>query len=114
MALTKKKGTKATPKLPDINALKQVNSNDAGAFYNSLFSAQHKVEYANKDIALSNIRTNPDNEIFRNLDEEDDIRILSEDIKRNGLMHNLVVFPRLRKRGERFMFFFPVNAVSVL
>ena len=29
MALTKKKGTKATPKLPDINALKQVNSNDA-------------------------------------------------------------------------------------
>ena len=59
MALTKKKGTKATPKLPDINALKQVNSNDAGAFYNSLFSAQHKVEYANKDIALSNIRTNP-------------------------------------------------------
>ena len=24
MALTKKKGTKATPKLPDINALKQV------------------------------------------------------------------------------------------
>ena len=76
MALTKKKGTKATPKLPDINALKQVNSNDAGAFYNSLFSAQHKVEYANKDIALSNIRTNPDNEIFRNLDEEDDIRIL--------------------------------------
>ena len=89
MALTKKKGTKATPKLPDINALKQVNSNDAGAFYNSLFSAQHKVEYANKDIALSNIRTNPDNEIFRNLDEDDDIRILSEDIKRNGLMHNL-------------------------
>ena len=57
MALTKKKGTKATPKLPDINALKQVNSNDAGAFYNNLFSAQHKVEYANKDIALSNIRT---------------------------------------------------------
>ena len=103
MALTKKKGTKATPKLPDINALKQVNSNDAGAFYNSLFSAQHKVEYANKDIALSNIRTNPDNEIFRNLDEEDDIRILSEDIKRNGLMHNLVVFPTEEEGREVYV-----------
>lgn len=93
MALTRKKGIKATPKLPDINALKQVNSNDAGAIYNAMFSAQHKVEYANRDIALDNIRTNPDNEIFRNLDEENDIRILAEDIKRNGLMHNLVVFP---------------------
>lgn len=103
MALTKKKGTKATPKLPDINALKQVNSNDAGAFYNSLFSAQHKVEYASKDIALSNIRTNPDNEIFRNLDEEDDIRILSEDIKRNGLMHNLVVFPTEEEGREVYV-----------
>lgn len=40
-----------------------------------------------------NIRTNPDNQIFRAMDDDEDIRILAEDIKRNGLMHNLVVFP---------------------
>lgn len=93
MALTKKKKPTATPKLPNINALKQVNSNAAGSFYNDLLTAKHKIEYASKDIALSNIRTNPDNEIFRELDDDDDIRILADDIKRNGLMHNLVVFP---------------------
>lgn len=103
MALTRKKGVKATPKLPDIKALKDVNSNEAGAFYNTVFSAQHKVEYSNKDIALDNIRTNPDNEIFRNLDEENDIRILAEDIKRNGLMHNLVVFPTEEEGREVYI-----------
>lgn len=103
MALTRKKGVKATPKLPDIKALKDVNSNEAGAFYNTVFSAQHKVEYANKDIALDNIRTNPDNEIFRNLDEENDIRIMAEDIKRNGLMHNLVVFPTEEEGREVYV-----------
>lgn len=46
MALTKKKKPTATPKLPNINALKQVNSNAAGSFYNDLLTAKHKIEYA--------------------------------------------------------------------
>lgn len=73
--------------------LAEVNNNEAGNIYNSLFAKNRKVEYDNKDIALVNIRTNPDNQIFRAMDDDEDIRILAEDIKRNGLMHNLVVFP---------------------
>lgn len=33
------------------------------------------------------------------MDDDEDIRILAEDIKRNGLMHNLVVFPEQREEG---------------
>ena len=112
MALTKKKKPTVTPKLPNINALKQVNSNAAGSFYNDLLTAKHKIEYASKDIALSNIRTNPDNEIFRELDDDDDIRILADDIKRNGFTILWCFQPR--KREERSGFSFPVSAVSVL
>ena len=93
MALTKKKGPVTTPKLPNIEALKKVNNNNAGAFYNDLLNAKHKIEYESRDISLFNIRTNPDNEIFREIDDDEDIRILADDIKRNGLLHNLVMFP---------------------
>lgn len=92
MALTKKKGPVTTPKLPNIEALKKVNNNNAGAFYNDLLNAKHKIEYESRDISLFNIRTNPDNEIFREIDDDEDIRILADDIKRNGLLHNLVMF----------------------
>lgn len=108
MALTKKKGPVTTPKLPNIEALKKVNNNSAGAFYNDLLNAKHKIEYESRDISLFNIRTNPDNEIFREIDDDEDIRILADDIKRNGLLHNLVMFP-YTEEGERFMFFFPVK-----
>ncbi len=67
MALTKKKGPVTTPKLPNIEALKKVNNNNAGAFYNDLLNAKHKIEYESRDISLFNIRTNPDNEIFREI-----------------------------------------------
>ena len=87
------KGNITTPSLPGKSMLAQVNNNEAGNIYNDLFAKNRKVEYENREIALANIRINPDNRIFRAMDDEEDIRILAEDIKRNGLMHNLVVFP---------------------
>lgn len=93
MAMKKKmKGNITSPALPGKSILAEVNNNEAGNIYNSLFAKNRKVEYDNKYIALVNIRTNPDNQIFRVMDDDEDIRILAEDIKRNGLMHNLVVF----------------------
>lgn len=103
MALTKKKGPVTAPKLPNIEALKKVNNNNAGAFYNDLLNAKHKVEYESRDISLFNIRTNPDNEIFREIDDDEDIRILADDIKRNGLLHNLVMFPSTEEGREVYV-----------
>lgn len=103
MALTKKKGPVTTPKLPNIEALKKVNNNNAGAFYNDLLNAKHKIEYESRDISLFNIRTNPDNEIFRGIDDDEDIRILADDIKRNGLLHNLVMFPSTEEGREVYV-----------
>lgn len=103
MALTKKKGSVTTPKLPNIEALKKVNNNNAGAFYNDLLNAKHKIEYESRDISLFNIRTNPDNEIFREIDDDEDIRILADDIKRNGLLHNLVMFPSTEEGREVYV-----------
>ena len=103
MALTKKKGPVTTPKLPNIEALKKVNNNNAGAFYNDLLNAKHKIEYESRDISLFNIRTNPDNEIFREIDDDEDIRILADDIKRNGLLHNLVMFPSTGEGREVYV-----------
>lgn len=103
MALTKKKGPVTTPKLPNIEALKKVNNNNAGAFYNDLLNAKHKIEYESRDISLFNIRTNHDNEIFREIDDDEDIRILADDIKRNGLLHNLVLFPSTEEGREVYV-----------
>lgn len=103
MALTKKKGPVTAPKLPNIEALKKVNNNNAGAFYNDLLNAKHKIEYESRDISLFNIRTNPDNEIFREIDDGEDIRILADDIKRNGLLHNLVMFPSTEEGREVYV-----------
>lgn len=103
MALTKKKGPTATPKLPNIEALKKVNNNNAGTFYNDLLNAKHQIEYQSRDISLYNIRTNPDNEIFREIDDDEDIRILADDIKRNGLLHNLVLFSSSEEGREVFV-----------
>lgn len=103
MALTKKKGPVTAPKLPNIEALKKVNNNNAGAFYNDLLNAKHKIEYESRDMSLFNIRTNPDNEIFREIDDDEDIRILADDIKRNGLLHNLVMFPSTEEGREVYV-----------
>ena len=115
MAMKKKmKGNITSPALPGKSILAEVNNNEAGNIYNSLFAKNRKVEYDNKYIALVNIRTNPDNQIFRVMDDDEDIRILAEDIKRNGLMHNLVVFPEQREEGMVYDFAFRRTAVSCI
>ena len=40
------------------------------------------------------LKKNPDNALYRELDTEEDIALLADDIRRAGLLHNLVVFPR--------------------
>ena len=109
MAMKKKmKGNITSPALPGKSILAEVNNNEAGNIYNSLFAKNRKVEYDNKYIALVNIRTNPDNQIFRVMDDDEDIRILAEDIKRNGLMHTLLYSLNSAKK-EWYMFCFPAN-----
>ena len=79
MAMKKKmKGNITSPALPGKSILAEVNNNEAGNIYNSLFAKNRKVEYDNKYIALVNIRTNPDNQIFRVMDDDEDIRILAD------------------------------------
>lgn len=96
MGLKSKPSKNSVKKLviPDGNAAKEVNSNEAGSVLVAKLAGNKTISYESKDIMLSDIRLNPDNEIFRQMDDEEDIRILAEDIKRNGLMHNLVVFPQ--------------------
>ena len=72
MAMKKKmKGNITSPALPGKSILAEVNNNEAGNIYNSLFAKNRKVEYDNKYIALVNIRTNPDNQIFRVMDDDE-------------------------------------------
>lgn len=96
MGLKSKPSKNSVKKLviPDGNAAKEVNSNEAGSVLIAKLAGNKTISYESKDIMLSDIRLNPDNEIFRQMDDDEDIRILAEDIKRNGLMHNLVVFPQ--------------------
>ncbi len=96
MGMKKKtKGNILAQGLSSSGQIKAFNSNneEAGAALNHVMSGTQEVEYIHQDIALADIRTNPDNEIFRQLDKPEDIAALAEDIKRNGLLHNLVVFP---------------------
>lgn len=70
------------------------NNGDAGKIISGLTAGKRVIEYEARDIALSDIRLNPDNEIFREADTNDDIVQLADDIQRNGLMHNIVVYPK--------------------
>ena len=88
-----KKGNEKKLNIPTSSAAKEVNDNDAGRALVGKIVGNKTIEFENKDISLADIRLNPDNEIFRQNDNEEDIEILAEDIKRNGLLHNLVVFP---------------------
>lgn len=107
-------GEHNVPCSPGKSILAEVNNNEAGNIYNSLFAKNRKVEYDNKYIALVNIRTNPDNQIFRVMDDDEDIRILAEDIKRNGLMHNLVVFPEQHEEGMVYVLLSGERRVSCI
>lgn len=73
------------------------NNGDAGKIISDLTAGHKSIEYEARDIALYDIRVNADNEIFRQADTQEDIVQLAEDIQRNGLMHNLVVFPQEEK-----------------
>ena len=84
------------------------NNGDAGKIISDLTAGHKSIEYEARDIALYDIRVNADNEIFRQADTQEDIVQLAEDIQRNGLMHNLVVFPQ----EEKWMSFSPVSAAT--
>lgn len=86
-----KKGSSFFPAAQAANVT--ANSDDGGGLLDDYGIVTKGIEFENKKISLANIRLNPDNEIFRNLDEDDDIMALAEDIKRNGLLHNLVAYP---------------------
>lgn len=115
MGLKSKPSKNSVKKLviPDGNAAKEVNSNEAGSVLIAKLAGNKTISYESKDIMLSDIRLNPDNEIFRQMDDDEDIRILAEDIKRNGLMHNLVVFPQQEDKRQ-YMFCFPVKEDTAL
>ena len=53
--------------------------------------------------AGNNIELNPDNAIFRQLDTDEDVETLANDIDRNGLMHNLVVYPRTDGKQTKYV-----------
>lgn len=86
---------RALPTDAVVNKINENNGEAGAAMLNAMAGVKKNIEYASKDILLSDIETNPDNAIFRQADTEEDIKTLAEDIDRNGLMHNLVVFPQV-------------------
>lgn len=107
MAIKKKPETKRRNQpmsMPASSAVVQANDNSYGSDVMSRLAGRPvELEYEMRDIPLSEIELNPLNEMFRSLDEEEDIRILAEDIQRNGLMHNLVVYPAGEGRESRYV-----------
>lgn len=63
------------------------------------------------EININDIEENPDNALYRELDTEEDIALLADDIRRAGLLHNLVVFPKTGFGGN--MCCFPASAACV-
>lgn len=102
----KTKPSKASAKkvvMPSKEAIMDCNNNEAGELLLSKLVNDKTIEYASRDIMLSDIRLNPDNEVFRQDDNDEDIRTLAEDIERNGLMHNLVVLPQQEGKNTVYM-----------
>ena len=89
MGMKKMKANIRTKTIPDKSELIEANSNDAGMAFANALKSDKTIEWESRDVFLSSIRTNPDNALFRSLDEEEEIQTLAEDIKRNGLLHNL-------------------------
>lgn len=99
MAVKKMKANIRKISLPDNSALAEVNNNEAGKAFAAVLASQRELTSTRMEIALKDIRLNPDNAIFNVNDAEEDTVRLAEDIKRNGLLHNLVVFP-LQENGK--------------
>lgn len=94
MALKNKKAKIETPPL----SLEDTYDNASGEHLMNIEKNQRKVEWESKDISLRDIRVNPDNKIFTEDDTEEEVEKLAQDIKRNGLLHNLVVFPQVEDK----------------
>ena len=63
MGLKSKPSKNSVKKLviPDGNAAKEVNSNEAGSVLIAKLAGNKTISYESKDIMLSDIRLNPDN-----------------------------------------------------
>ena len=90
--------------LPSDSSITEAIDNEAaGNVIAKLSGKRMDLESQIRDISLKDIELNPDNELFRMMDNEEDIRILAEDIRRNGLLHNLVVYPKSEGKEKKFV-----------
>ena len=90
--------------LPSDSSITEAIDNEAaGNVIAKLGGKRMDLESQIRDISLKDIELNPDNELFRMMDNEEDIRILAEDIRRNGLLHNLVVYPKREGKEKKFV-----------
>ena len=106
MAMKKKPGrARIGVEIPTTEAVFSAANNNATGNLVANLAAQTRGElaYEQREIALQDIELNPDNEIFRQMDTEEDIETLAADIDRNGLLHNLVVFPRSEGKITRYV-----------
>lgn len=106
MAMKKKPGrARIGVEIPTTEAVFSAANNNATGNLVANLAAQTRGELTGeqREIALQDIELNPDNEIFRQMDTEEDIETLAGDIDRNGLLHNLVVFPRSEGKATRYV-----------
>ena len=106
MAMKRKPGKfKVDVDIPSTEAVFNAGNNSASGnlIANLAGSGRKEITYELREIALQDIELNPDNEIFRRLDTEEDTETLANDIDRNGLLHNLVVFPRTEGKTTKYV-----------
>ena len=84
---------RSRPTDAELNKIDE-NNGAAGEIISGLTAGHKVINYESRDIPLYDIRLNSDNALFRQSDTDDDIVQLAKDIQRNGLMHNLVLFPK--------------------
>ena len=90
---------------PNPEAVFSAGNNNASGSLIANLATQNRAElaYELREIALQDIELNPDNAIFRQLDTDEDVETLANDIDRNGLMHNLVVYPRTDGKQTKYV-----------
>ena len=106
MAMKKKPGrSKVEVGIPSTEAVFSAGNNNASGSLIANLATQNRAElaYELREIALQDIELNPDNAIFRQLDTDEDVETLANDIDRNGLMHNLVVYPRTDGKHTKYV-----------
>lgn len=106
MAMKRKPGrTRVEVDIPSTEAVFSAGNNNASGnlIANLVSGSRAELAYETREIALQDIELNPDNEIFRQMDTAEDIETLAADIDRNGLLHNLVMFPRTEGRATKYV-----------